>query len=292
MKKVLALLVPMIVLAESVEEIVKNIDVKKTVEEYLELNAGILHSPSFSDAQRYMYLYETMKPFQSTLRKILRSHFEKDGSISPSEKALLAYIPFYVTHSTHIAIGMVTARDTETVYEYYKTKFLLKILHTFRGDFQKDTMMVRVTTGPNVISQDGIDHPYAIGDTLLLFLQTIPWGYAYNQEHGSDFNYKPGWFTIAGVCGMWLITGMRGEKRILGCPGEEVNFTYDEMINTLNFLIPICEAIKKEVKKYKFPITIEEYGEFMKKKGYNFPLTDEDIEKIQKKFKKRQERLK
>ena len=125
------------------------------------------------------------------------------------------------------------------------------------------------------------------------FLENLPQHCdAYRKEHGKDINYFPGDFFTIGVCGIYRIREINGEKKFFGCVGENFNLPYENVINILNTFVPICEKLEEKAREYKFPITDEEYTKFMRERGYHYPLNDEEREKLAEKWIKRFEEIK
>jgi hypothetical protein len=151
----------------------------------------------------------------------------------------------------------------------------------YKGEFKKNIIPVWFITCEERIPVEGPIQMVFVRDTVLVFLVNLPEHCdAYIKDHGKDINYFPGDFFVIGDCGVYSISEIKGEKRVLGCVGQDFNLPYENVIDILNTFVPICEKLQEKARKYKFPLKDEEYAEFMKKRGYHYPLTDEEWEKL------------
>lgn len=298
------IIVPGIVLGQkiNIEEIIKNIDVKKEIEEWIEFNTALPvgHYKSY----RYMEIYIAGSPFAPLpypfVGGVLKPYFMeylKEIKLENDEQ-LRHYFSLLsdIAHSSNIAIGEVLKLEVNVKHpdysDTYKSKYHIKLIKPLRGKFNKDTISLWVFyTGFEegwVVEDNDLRQMWFPNDTIILFMQKLPQSLAYGTKYGEDINHFPEDFFPTGlICGGWTIKKINGEKRVLGCPGSNINLPYKYVIDIIQTFIPVYERLAQEARKYKFPLTLEEYAEFMKKKGYNYPLIDEDFKKIEEKFNKK-----
>lgn len=288
MKKLFVLILCAII--EIPKEIVKKIDVKKEMEEWVE-GHGIYLYPPFSPAFFHMLIYNTSAPFRFALFPYFYEYIQKIKMENDSQPFMYKVLFWNLINSTHIAIGKVIKKEINVKnrdYETYFSKINVKLIKKLKGKFEKEiiTLWIHLTgEEEGIIVDPPIFQPVFIGDTLLLFMQNIPQSEYYSAKYGNNINYVPGeFFTTGLLSGIYRIFKIDKEKRIFGNQEDGLNLPYENVMKFLNVFIPICEELEKEAKKYKFPLSIEEYAKFMKEKGYNYPLEEKDYEKIRKKL--------
>lgn len=286
------------IMAFTPEEIVKKIDVKKEIEDFLEARGAFLVDPLTYKSYTYMEIYRTCTCLYLSLKPYLYEYLRNVKIKGDSQLNWYIFLFDEMMRSTHITLGEVIKVEIDAGGYCGErlplpSRMWIKILKVFKGKFKKDIIPIWVFTGyeEGLIAYPSIHQGGFVGDTLLLFLRDLPPQCPnYAREHGNDLNYSPGEFFPVSSCATYPVLTIQGEKRLTGCEGEKLNLPYKRVIDMLNFFLPICEKLENEAKKYKFPLTEEEYAEFMKKRGYNYPLTEEDFEKINKKFEKRWEK--
>ncbi len=296
MKNLCVMLVPILIFAQTSEEIVKNIDVKKEIEDFIEARGGAIF-PSYK-AYSYMKIYRTCGCLSPALKPYFYEYLKRIKMENNSQPEWYTQIFYEILHSTHIAIGEVVKLEID-IGGYcgerlpLPSRIWVRILQTFKGRFKKDTVPVWVYTGleEGIISSVPTYQMGFVGDTLLLFLRDLfPLCHDYAEKYGEDVSYPSGEFFPASGNATYLLWCKSRNKRRLISFGGSLDLPYENVEKILNFWIPVCEKLEEEAKKYKFPLTEKEYAEFMKKRGYNYPLTKEDFEKIYNKFKKWEEK--
>jgi hypothetical protein len=297
MKKLFVILsITSMILAENIEdEIMNKIDVKKEIEERLELSPPFYSHSSFIPpyiAERNMFIYHTCAFLDMALTPYFYKYIKKFKIENESELSMYEHLFFCLIHSTHILIGEVIEVEDGTIYNNdcltYCTKALIKVVEEYKGKFEKNIIPVWLHSCEKKISSTGMYERVFPKDTCFFFLVNLPANCEeYIKKYGGDTNYFPKEFFLAAMCGSLVIMKINGYKRVLGCVGQEFNLPYENVIDILNTFVPICEKLQEKVRKYKFPLKDEEFAEFMKKRGYHYPLTDEEIEKIAKKTEKR-----
>jgi hypothetical protein len=292
MKKLFVILtITQIILAENIEdEIMNKIDVKKEIEEELVegAHAMFLHPPFLPPylAERNMRIYYTCEFLEFALKPYYYKYLKELKVNDTLEIKNYEVLFWYLTYSTHILIGEVVKVEDGIIYyngkcDSYCKKALIKVVKAYKGEFKKNIIPVWFITCEERIPVEGPIQMVFVRDTVLVFLVNLPEHCdAYIKDHGKDINYFLGDFFVIGDCGVYSISEIKGEKRVLGCVGQDFNLPYENVIDILNTFVPICEKLQEKARKYKFPLKDEEYAEFMKKRGYHYPLTDEEWEKL------------
>lgn len=258
----------------------KNIDVNKIVEMYLEAY-GPTFAP-FYPAEMHFRIYKTAEWLKGIADKLYAEYRGISGEkLSEGERTTISVL----LHSTHVAIGEILERKTDEEREKYK----IKIIKVFMGEFKSDTIIVRTTTGERVIRIDYFDFiPWFPHDTVFLFLDKFlgfdkPWGF--DEKYADSIGYESDFFEPVQLdYGMWCIKEIEGKKRVF-TPLEE-NYEYEEVYKVVSYLTPLIKEFLKRVKNYKFPLSEKEYVEFMEKRGYDNPGSEESMNKAVQKWEK------
>lgn len=297
------IIIPGIILGQEInpDEIVKNIDVKKEIEDWIEFNSVPI---GFYKSYRYMEIYIAGSPFAplpfpfgaGVLKPYFLEYLKKIKIENEEQIRNYFSLLWYIGQSTHIAIGEVLKLEVNIKHpdysDTYRSRYHIKLIKPLRGKFKKDTILLwafytGLEEGVTILGTD--EHQMWLrNDTIIFFMQKLPQSLSYGAKYGNDIDHVPEDFFPTGlICGGWTIKKINGEKRVLGCPGSNVNLSYEYVIDIIQTFVPVYERLVEEAKKYKFPLTEEEYAEFMKKRGYNYPLKNEDFQKMEEKFNKK-----
>ncbi len=274
MKNLCVMLVPILIFAQTSEEIVKNINIKEVVEMYLEAY-GSIFAP-FYPAEMHFRIYKTAEYLKGVAEYLYAEWKGVDTSqLTTAEKVTISAL----LHSSHVAIGELLERKSYRLYEEYK----VKIIKVFMGEFKNDTIIVKTETGEGVTRVDYFSFiPWFPHDTLFLFLNTF-FGFdrvsrLLDKKYIDSIGYECDFFAAGQADdGMWCIKEIESRKRIY-TPWEQ-SYEYKEVYTVVNYLTPIIKEVIKEVKNYKFPSSKKEYVEFMKKRGYKEPESWESMKR-------------